>query len=535
MRRYFNVNGLCYPDKHYMVDLSSRLKEIQVLIERGDYFVINRARQYGKTTLLRALANYLAGHYGILFLNFQGLSSADFADEFSFVAAFSDEIVRAANASDPTLTIFDGDALNALALIGKNKNEQVTLRVLFKNLKRLCEYSSRPLLLLIDEVDSASNYQVFLDFLAQLRTLYLERNDEAAFQSVILAGVYDIKNLKQKIRRDDEHRYNSPWNIAADFNVNLSFSPSDIQGMLMDYEGDCHTGMDVGEVAGHIYDYTSGYPYLVSRICKLMDERKDLLFPSSNHLRTTNWSRAGVEAAVKNLLMETNTLFDDMRKKIEDYPELRRMLYAMLFNGKQFPYNPDNFVIGVGVMFGFIKEQSGMTVVANRIFETRLYNLFLSEELMDSAIYQAALLDKNQFVQNGRLNMELIFQKFVEHFTGIYGNSPDRFVEENGRKLFLLYIKPIINGTGNYYVEARTRDLKRTDVIIDYNGQQYVIEMKIWRGEEYHRKGEEQLASYLDAYHLKRGYLLSFCFNKNKKVGVQSAEIGDKVILEAVV
>ena len=173
-----------------------------------------------------------------------------------------------------------------------------------------------------------------------------------------------------------------------------------------------------------------------------------------------------------------------------------------------------------------------MTVVANRIFETRLYNLFLSEELMDSAIYQAALLDKNQFVQNGRLNMELIFQKFVEHFTDIYGNSPERFVEENGRKLFLLYLKPIINGTGNYYVEARTRDLKRTDVIIDYNGQQYVIEMKIWRGEE---KGEEQLASYLDAYHLKKGYLLSFCFNKNKKVGVQSAEIGDKVILEAVV
>lgn len=408
MRRYFNVNGLCYPDKHYMVDLSSRLKEIQLLIERGDYFVINRARQYGKTTLLRALANYLAGHYGILFLNFQGLSSADFTDEFSFVAAFSDEIVQAAKASDPTMIIFDEDALNALALIGKKKNEQVTLRVLFKNLKRLCEYSSRPLLLLIDEVDSASNYQVFLDFLAQLRTLYLERNDEAAFQSVILAGVYDIKNLKQKIRRDDEHRYNSPWNIAADFNVDLSFSPSDIQGMLMDYEGDCHTGMDVGEVAGHIYDYTSGYPYLVSRIYKLMDERKDLSFPSSNHLRTTNWSRAGVEAAVKNLLMETNTLFDDMRKKIEDYPELRRMLYAMLFNGKQFPYNPDNFVIGVGVMFGFIKEQSGMTVVANRIFETRLYNLFLSEELMDSAIYQAALLDKNQFVQNGRLKMELI-------------------------------------------------------------------------------------------------------------------------------
>lgn len=31
--------------------------------------------------------------------------------------------------------------------------------------------------------------------------------------------------------------------------------------------------MDTVEMASVIYDYTSGYPYLVSRICKLMDER----------------------------------------------------------------------------------------------------------------------------------------------------------------------------------------------------------------------------------------------------------------------
>ena len=43
----------------------------------------------------------------------------------------------------------------------------------------------------------------------------------------------------------------------------------------------------------------------------------------------------------------------------------------------------------------------------------------------------------------------------------------------------MLYLRPIINGTGNYYIEARTRDLCRTDVIVDYNGEQYIIEMKI--------------------------------------------------------
>jgi len=65
-----------------------------------------------------------------------------------------------------------------------------------------------------------------------------------------------------------------------------------------------------------------------------------------------------------------------------------------------------------------------------------------------------------------------------------------RFI--TGRRLFLLFLKPIINGTRNYYLEAQTRDARRTDVIVDYSGLQFIIEMKIWHGEEYNRRGEEQ-------------------------------------------
>ena len=72
--------------------------------------------------------------------------------------------------------------------------------------------------------DSASNNQVFIDFLAQLRDYYQEREDVPIFHSVILAGVYDIKNLKLKLCPDTEHLYNSPWNIAADFDIDMSFS-----------------------------------------------------------------------------------------------------------------------------------------------------------------------------------------------------------------------------------------------------------------------------------------------------------------------
>lgn len=99
----------------------------------------------------------------------------------------------------------------------------------------------------------------------------------------------------------------------------------------------------------------------------------------------------------------------------------------------------------------------------------------------------------------------------------------------------MLYLKPIINGTGNYYIEARTRDLRRTDVIIDYLGKQSIVEMKIWHGNEYNKRGEKQLLGYLEDYHLDKGYMLSFNFNEKKSVGVKEIQIGNKVIVEAVV
>ena len=58
------------------------------MIDAGQYFTINRARQYGKTTTLRALAKYLAQDYVVVSLDFQLMSRKDFAEEGTFVKAF---------------------------------------------------------------------------------------------------------------------------------------------------------------------------------------------------------------------------------------------------------------------------------------------------------------------------------------------------------------------------------------------------------------------------------------------------------------
>ena len=314
----------------------------------------------------------------------------------------------------------------------------------------------------------------------------------------------------------------------------MSFSAAEISSMLREYESDYHTGMDIQMLAGMIYDHTGGYPYLVSRICKLVDE--NISESKDFHGRSAAWTKEGVLLAIRRLTAERNTLFESLTEKLDSYPELERMLYTLLFTGKTVPYNTDTEVITLASMFGFIKNKNENVAITNRIFETRLYNRFLSmEELQGNDIYKASLWDRNQFVVGGHLDMRRILERFVQHFHDIYADSDERFLEESGRKLFLLYLRPIINGSGNYYIESRTRSMGRTDVIVDYRGEQYIIEMKIWRGQEYHSRGEQQIIGYLDDYHIKKGYMLSFCFNRKKQSGVQEIVIGDKTVVEAIV
>jgi len=131
--------------------------------------------------------------------------------------------------------------------------------------------------------------------------------------------------------------------------------------------------------------------------------------------------------------------------------------------------------------------------------------------------------------------MDVVMNKFVEHFDDIYGSQPETFDEDEGRRRFLLYIRPIINGTGNYYIESETRNARRMDVVIDYLGERFIVELKIWRGNSYNDRGEKQLSDYLDYFGLKKGYMLSYNFNQKKEIGVKEIHIGDKILVEAVV
>ncbi len=313
----------------------------------------------------------------------------------------------------------------------------------------------------------------------------------------------------------------------------MSFSAVQIALMLEEYEADYTTGADLSTVAEEIYQYTAGYPVLVSLICKCIDEK--IVGSEGFETPSAAWSKEGVAKAVAGILRESSPLFESMVKQLDLYSELYAIIESILYQGRRIPYSPDEKAVSIGVMFGFLTERTGQVAIANRIFEMYLLNFFMTREAIESEVYRRGGSDRIQFIKNNRLDMELVLRKFVAHFHEIYGEQDMNFIEKYGRKFFLLYLKPIINGTGNYYMEAQTRDERRTDIIVDYLGEQFIVELKIWHGKEYSERGEKQLADYLEAYHKEKGYMISFNFNQHKEIGVKEIQACGKTIVEAVI
>ncbi|AGK98522.1 AAA family ATPase [Clostridium pasteurianum] len=513
MSRKFNTTGVCIPHLHYMVDISNKLDKIEGMVRSGEYFVINRPRQYGKTTTMYMLEQDLKEEYLILSISFEGIGDKVFESESEFSVSFLKILAKAAKYQDKEISKFILELVN-----GVNNFE-----LLSESITDLVEESKKEVVLLVDEVDKSSNNQLFLSFLGMLRNKFLLRQQgkDRTFHSVILAGVYDIKNLKLKIRDDYEKKYNSPWNIATNFKVDMSFNAEEIATMLKEYSKDKNISINVKEISEKIYFYTSGYPFLVSRLCEIVDD--NLLLDSKSA-----WGSENINKAVKQLLQESNTLFDDLIKNIENNNELREYIFDLTIYATEKTFNIHNPLIDLGIVFGYFKNLDGRVKISNRIFEQMLYNYFSSklENKTDMSNYNF----RENFIINNKLDFKNIVLRFQQFMKEQYSSIDSKFIVREGRLLFLAFIKPIINGVGSDFKEVQVSEEKRLDIVITYLQNKYLVELKIWRGQEYHKKGLKQLYDYMDIQELNASYLVVYDFNKSKEYKNEKLIYKDKEI-----
>ncbi len=514
MAKKFNITGNCIAEQHYMADVSKKLEKVYGMVESGDYFIINRPRQYGKTTTLFSIADkYIkTNDYAVFSISFEGIGDKVFETESDFCSTFVKILARHAHFSIPEIKPWLKEVAPSI----------IDLDELADMITELADKTSKKLILIIDEVDKSSNNQLFVSFLAMLRNKYLERQSFKTFHSIVLAGVYDVKSLKLKLRPDDEQKYNSPWNIAAEFKVDMNLQVEEITPMLEEYAADKNVSMDTRKIAEKLFYFTSGYPFLVSKLCKMLDEEI---------VENGEWTVTDVEYTVQQLLKQDNTNFESLIKNLENYPDLYQITEQILMNSSYFEADFVNPTVKLGILHGILKNGDGVHI-HNIIYKELIYR-YMSSKVRTALALDIDIIKSVYELPDRVLDLERVLLEFQLFMKEQYSKKDRDFLEKNGRLVFLAFLRPILAGAGYDFKEVQISEERRLDVTITYYNRKFIVEMKIWRGEKAHEKGIKQLVDYLEKNNQEHGFLLVFDHSEVKDWRTEWIEAEGKKIFVA--
>ncbi len=482
--REFNIAGSIIPEEHYFVDLAPALKKLMELVEKKKYFVINRPRQFGKTTTLNFLTAHLlaTGQYSPALISFENFTQQPDMTEAKFYSAISQFISEELRLSADE--------------IGSRQD-------FFNWLREISQ--SRKLVLLIDEIDAVPE-TVVIGFLAGLRKMYLERNRKPAPHAVALAGVHDIKNLKARYRDETQTIGSaSPFNIAVDYEL-PAFSLKNIRQYYRQHTD--VTGQEFAEeVISRVYEVTNGHPWLVSMLAKLLVEKI-----APNRKQRIRLDHA--ERAIQELLATPNSNFDSLFKNAR-HPDLLPIVLDLL-EGKHRRYSIQNDAVRRGVKYGVFAARGRELILANPIYAQVLYENF-EKELEEFDV--SGLVAANQVIKaGGRLDFQRVLDKFQAFMKakGAMVSKHRSFREVTGQLLLLSYLDLLVNGKGWTFKEPQSGE-GRIDVVCCYGRQKEIVELKLWYGPRRYADGLAQLARYLDREGLDHGYLFVFDRRENTK------------------
>lgn len=193
--RYFNTASPIKSHQHYCLPPLERfvLAEILELIAQERYFVLHAPRQMGKTTYLLALMTYLnqTDRYRCVYFNVEVGQAAREDVDAAMRAILSELTLRASSTLNDSFVASIWQ--QALTQSGGNG-------ALGFVLTQWAEQSDKPLILLIDEIDSLIG-DTLISVLRQLRAGYDKRPGSFP-QSIILCGLRDVRDYRLHTNTD---------------------------------------------------------------------------------------------------------------------------------------------------------------------------------------------------------------------------------------------------------------------------------------------------------------------------------------------
>ena len=151
MAKEFNTAVTCNPQRHYMVDVTSKMKVFERLINSGKYFTITYARQFGKSTSLNWILHNMSDNYLVIPISFESSASEDWNSTDNFCKYFCKKII------EPLGKISDYQSF----WIDITNTEKLDYDILASKITEFCKHVSKKVVLTIDEVDKSLDNEFF--------------------------------------------------------------------------------------------------------------------------------------------------------------------------------------------------------------------------------------------------------------------------------------------------------------------------------------------------------------------------------------
>ena len=471
--RQFNTSGPNIPEKHYTIERVSLIHKGASLVSNERYFTIWAPRQTGKSTYFRQLAGYLEREgYQVAQINFESFKTAP-------VETFIKKLTEQLN------------------LFWKTQLEETNVTDIFYQIEKI---DDKKLVLIIDEVEGI-NPEYFNTFLHSVRNAYHSR-ERHGLKSVILVGVTNILGVVS----DNA----SPFNIADNLEVPY-FTDEEVFELLGQHETETGQSFEQ-EVKQKICQITANQPGLVNGFARKLveDNPEKPKLTLADYLRVEDWYLT--EAIDKN--------FENILNKAK---EERAFVERLLFTEDKIPFAIDRPAIKLLHTNGLLKKDSeGNVAFWVPFYQKRLYNAFYPYTNGEkTGILRSIVLDE-LFDADGKLRLDRLIAGYKAYVKRRGFNAfREKDAQGNYKSIreaaliysFETYIQAFLQAAGGKsYREAHT-GLGRSDLIINVNGDEYLIESKIYYYERQFATGREQLAYYCRSLGLATGVYLVFCPN----------------------
>ncbi|MBI4026070.1 MAG: AAA-like domain-containing protein [Verrucomicrobia bacterium] len=515
MGKFFNIAGPCDPKRHYMLPPQERCPGLHPLIEQGHYFVIQAARQTGKTTLLQDLMRQINGG---------GLPSFTRMIESVIVKGERREID---DGNRPTVLYCTLESVQgiddpkegmpaivqALAaeirLSGALKDFPFASRadftdytnVLYMELALACRSLSKPLVIFFDEVDCLSN-GTLISFLRQLRAGYVNRSRIPFVHSIALVGMRNIRDFKARIRDDFETLGSaSPFNIVTKAMTLRNFTKEEIAALYRqhtDASGQAFEPSAIHRVA----EQTCGQPWLVNAVARECVE--ELL---KNDLSKTV-TIALVDQAIQNIIQRRDTHIDSLLERLKE--SRVRMVIEPVVTGETAAIQRSSDDYEYVRDLGLIRDDRGTVEPANPIYGEVIARTLASDlqYVLEAPIYPYALA---RYRKGAGLDLGFLlkdFQQFWRENSAIWWERFD-YKKAAPHLVLMAFLQRILNGGGRI-IREMAAETRRLDLCVEFGSARYPIELKVRSGDKTENEGREQLLHYMDTLGCSEGWLVIF-------------------------